>query len=110
MAPRPRAPRRAEHATPRHLRQDHARLQREHARAPRHLQALAHALGEVGVAQTVGEAVQGRLQAVRTRRGQIVGRMVPPLGGGRPPPARSRVREGDPPRPSRSLGALPTPT
>jgi hypothetical protein len=108
MAPITRAQRREYHAKPRHRRKYHARLQREHARAQRHLQALAQALVEVGVAKTVVAEVQWRLQAVRTRLGQIFGRMFPTVCGCRTHHERTRVRGWDKNLPSRILGALPT--
>jgi len=108
MAPRTRAQRREYHAKPRHLRKYHERLQREHARAPRHLQALEHALVDVGVAKTVVEEVQWRLKAVRTRLGKIFGLMFPPIFGCRTHHELTRVRGWDKHLPSRILGALPT--
>src|SRR5882724_2166178 len=107
MAPRTRAQRREYHAKPRHLRKYHERLQREQARAQRHLQALEHALVEVGVAKTVVEEVQWRLKAVRQRLGKIFGLMFPTIFGCRTHHELTRVRGWDKNLPSRILGALP---
>ena len=109
MAPRTRAPRRASHAKHRRLQQDRARRQRAPGRAQRHLQALEPAVGEVGVAETRAAAGPWRLQAVRTRRGQIVGLRCPTVVGCRTHPERPRVRAWDQHRPARLVGALPTP-
>jgi hypothetical protein len=108
MAPMTRAQRREYHAKHRRLQKYRARLQREHARAQRHLQALAHALVEVGVAETLAEEVQWRLQAVRTRLGKIVGLMCPTVFGCRTHHELTRVRAWDKNLPARILGALPT--
>ena len=107
MAPMTRAQRRADHAKPRRLQQDRERLQREHARAQRHLQALEHALVDVGVAETRAEAVQWRLKTVRTLRGQICGLMCPTVFGCRTHHELTRVRAWDQHLPARLLGALP---
>ena len=107
MAPLTRAQRREYHAKPRHLRKYHDRLQREHARAQRHLQAMEQALVDVGVAKTVVEEVQWRLKAVRKRRGKIFGLLCPTIFGCRTHHELTRVRGWDKHLPSRILGALP---
>lgn len=107
MAPMTRAQRREYHAKPRHLRKYHARLQREHARAQRHLQAMEQALVDVGGAKTVVDEVQWRLKAVRTLLGKIFGLMCPTVFGGRTHHELTRVRAWDKNLPARLLGALP---
>jgi hypothetical protein len=102
-----RAQRRESHAKHRRLQKYRERLQREPARAQRHLQALEHALVDVGVAETVAEEVQWRLKAVRTRLGQIVGLLCPTVFGGRTHHERPRVRAWDKNLPARLVGALP---
>jgi hypothetical protein len=104
-----RAQRRAYHAQQRRSQQYRERLQREQARAPRHLQALEHALVDVGVATLVGEEVQWRLQAVRQLLGKIFGLRFPTVFGGRTHHELTRVRNWDQNRPSQMLGALPKP-
>ncbi len=52
MAPMTRAQRREYHAKHRRLQKYRERFQREQARAQRYLQALEHALVDVGVAET----------------------------------------------------------
>src|SRR6266403_752478 len=107
MAPMTRAHRREYHAKHRRLQQSRDRLQLEHARAQRHLQALEPALVAVGVAETVAEEVQWRLKAVRTLLGQIVGLMFPTVLGCRTHHELTRVRAWDKNLPARILGALP---
>jgi hypothetical protein len=107
MAPMTGAQRRAYHATQRRSPTDRERLQREHARAQRHLQALEHALVDVGVAKTVGAEVPWRLKAVRTRLGQIFGLLCPTVFGCRTHHARSRVRNWATNLPSQIWGARP---
>jgi hypothetical protein len=107
MAPMTRAQRREYHAKQRHLRKYPDRLQREQARAQRHLQALEPALVDVGVAKTVVAEVQWRLKAVRKRLGKIFGLMVPTVFGCRTHHELTRVRGWDKNLPSRILGALP---
>jgi hypothetical protein len=108
MAPRTRAQPRAYHAKPRHLRTYRDRLQREHARAQRHLQALEQALVDLGVAKTVVAEVQWRLKAGRTLLGQSFGLRFPTIFGCRTHPELTRVRGWDKNLPSRILDALPT--
>ena len=105
-----RAQRRADHAKHRRSQTYRERLQREHARAQRHLQALEHALVEVGVAEPVVEEVQGRLQAVRKLLGKIFGLMFPIVLGCRTHHALTRVRNWDQNRPAQILGGLPQQT
>jgi hypothetical protein len=107
MAPMTRAQRRESHAKQRHLRKYHDRLQREQARAQRHLHALEQALVDVGVAKTVVAEVQWRLKAVRKLLGKIFGLMFPTVFGCRTHHELTRVRGWDKHLPSRILGALP---
>ncbi len=71
-------PRRAPLAKQRRLQRTRERLQREHARAPRPLWALAQALAARGVPETIAAAGPWRRHAQPPRRGQIFGRMCPP--------------------------------
>ena len=107
MAPMTRAQRREYHAKQRRSQKYRERLQREQARAQRHLQVLEQALVDVGVAKTVVEEVQWRLKAVRKRLGQIFGLMFPTVFGCRTHHELARVRGWDKNLPSRILGALP---
>jgi hypothetical protein len=104
-----RAQRREYHAKHRRLQKYRERLQREHARAQRHLQALAQALVDVGVAETLAEEVQWRLKRVRKLLGKIFGLMCLTVFGCRTNHALTRVRAWDKNLPSRILGALPKP-
>jgi hypothetical protein len=103
-----RPQRRAHHAKQRRLQKSRERLQREPARAQRHLQAVEQALVDGGVAETVVEAVQWRLKAVKTRLGKICGLMFPPVFGCRTHHELARGRGWDKNLPSRIWGALPT--
>jgi hypothetical protein len=107
MTPSRRYRTRQQNATARRLQQATARLQREPARAPRELQALAQAIRAWGLPATVVEAVAGRWQAPGTRLSQILGVLFPPRVGWRPADERSRVRGGDQHGPTRLLGAWP---
>jgi hypothetical protein len=107
MAPMTRAQRRAYHAKQRRSQKYRERLQREHARAQRHLQALEQALVDVGVAKTVVEEVQWRLKAVRKLLGKIFGLMCPTVFGCCTYHELTRVRNWDKNMPSQILGALP---
>jgi DDE superfamily endonuclease len=107
MAPMTRAQRREYHAKQRRSQKYRERLQREQARAQRHLQALEQALVDVGVARTVVEEVQWRLKAVRKLLGKIFGLMFPTMFGCRTYHELTRVRNWDKNLPSQILGALP---
>ena len=78
MAPMTRAQRREYHGSTAAFRNTRERLQREQARAQRHLQALEQALVEVGVAETLAEEVQWRLMVARKLLGRSLGRCFPP--------------------------------
>lgn len=69
---------RAHQAKRRRLQQQRERLQREQAQAQRHLQALEHALQDLGLPETVVEEVEWRLQAQQKLLGKIFGMMFPP--------------------------------
>ena len=107
MAPMTRTQRREDHAKHRRSETYRERLQREQARAQRHLQAMEQALVDVGVAKTVVEEVQWRLKAVRKLLGKIFGLMFPTIFGCRTHHELTRVRGWDKNLPSRILGALP---
>jgi len=55
------------------------RLQREQARAQRHLQALEQAVPELGLPASVAEDIQWRLQAQAKLLGKLFGLMFPPF-------------------------------
>jgi hypothetical protein len=95
-------------ATPRRLQKARARLQREQARAQRDREALEPAIRELGLPETVVEAVEGRLRAQGQRLSQIFGVRFPPLVGCRTADERSRVRGGDQHGPTRLLGPCPS--
>jgi hypothetical protein len=107
MAPMTRAQRREDRAKHHRLQKYREHLQREHARAQRHLQALEPALVDVGGAETVAEEVQWRLKAVRKLLGKIFGLMFPTVFGCRTHHELTRVRAWDKNLPARILGALP---
>ena len=107
MAPRTPPQRRAYQAEQRRLQQAGARLQHEHARAPRQLQALPQALGDLALPESLAEEGQGRLNAMTTWLEKIGGRLLPPLLGCRSDHERCRVRGGEKNLPGRLLEALP---
>jgi hypothetical protein len=98
---------RQHHVKPRRLQQARARLQREQGRAQRSLQALEQALVDWGLPETLAPEVEGRLQTVGKRRGQIFGGMCPTLFGCRTADERTRVRLWDKTLPGHILGAGP---
>jgi hypothetical protein len=100
-------PKSAPHARPQPLQRARDHRQREQARAPPHLPALAQALGDVGLPETRVVAVEGRRNARGRRRGTVFGIMCPPLVGCRPADERTRVRGGDQHLPGTVLGARP---
>jgi hypothetical protein len=65
-------------AKQRHLQQQRELLQQEQARAQRALQALEQAVQGVGLAETVAEEVQWRLQAQQKVLGKLFAMMFPP--------------------------------
>jgi len=69
---------RAQQAKQHRLQQARERLQREQARAQRHLQALEQTLQELGLPETVAEEVQWRLRAQQKQLGKVFGMMFPP--------------------------------
>ena len=69
---------RAQQAKQHRLQQARERLQREQARAQRHLQALEQALQELGLPETVAEEVQWRLRAQQKPLGKVFAMMFPP--------------------------------
>jgi hypothetical protein len=107
MASLTRAPRREDDAKPRRLRQDRARLEHAHRRAPRCLHALAQARFARGRPETRAAAVEWRLQAQVKRRGHIFAVRCPPVCGCRSADERTPVRVGAKPLPGRLLGARP---
>jgi 3-hydroxyacyl-CoA dehydrogenase len=69
---------RAQQAKQRRRQQQRERLQSEQARAQRHLQALEQALQDLGLSETVVEAVEWRLQAQQKLLGKMFAMMFPP--------------------------------
>jgi hypothetical protein len=98
---------RQQHAKQRRLLPARARLQREQARAQRDLQALAQALRDVGLSETLAPEVEWRLPRVGKLRGTIFGGMFPTLLGCRTAHELPRVRLWDKHLPGQMLGALP---
>jgi len=107
MATMTRAQRREDHAKQRRLRKSRERLQHEHQRAQRLLQALAQALVDVGLSETLGAEVEWRLQAPVQRLGNIFGMLFPTLLGCQPTDELTQRRGWDKHLPGRLLGALP---
>jgi hypothetical protein len=69
---------RAEQAKQRRRQRERKRLQREQVQAQRCMQALEHALQELGLPATVADEVQWRLQAQQKLVGKMFGMMFPP--------------------------------
>ena len=101
---------RQRHAKQRRLLQARERLQREQARAQRYLQALAPALVDWGLPETLAPEVEWRLQRVGKLLGKIFGVMFPTLFGCRTAYELTRVRLWDKHLPGQILGALPQQT
>jgi hypothetical protein len=85
----------------------HERLQRDHARAQRAIEALEQALQDLGLPDNLVKEIEGRLQCQQTLLGTIFGVMFPSLFGCRTPSELARVRGWDKNLPSQMLGALP---
>ena len=98
---------RPQQAKPRRLQKDREHLQREQARAPRHLQALEQALEELGLPDTIVEEVQWKLRTQAKLLGNIFGLMFPTCFGCRTTSELTRVRVWDKNLPGKVLGALP---
>ena len=107
MAPMTRAQRREYDAKQRRSQKYRERLQREQARAQRSLEALEHALLDLGLPETVAAEVQWRLKTVGKLLGKIFGLMCPTMFGCRTHHELSRVRHWDKNMPGQILGALP---
>ena len=83
------------------------RLERDQRQAQRAAEALHHALEDVGLPDTLGSEIEGRLRSQQKLLGKIVGVMFPALFGCRTPSELCRVRGWDKHWPSRRLSALP---
>ena len=83
------------------------RLERDRRQAQQAAEALHHALEELGLPETLGSEIEGRLQSQQKLLGKIVGVMFPALFGCRTPSELCRVRGWDKNWPSRLLHALP---
>jgi len=98
---------RAHQAKQRRVPREREPLQREQARAPRHLQALEQALEELGLPAAIVEELQWKLKAHAKLLGKIFGLMCPTRVGCRTTAALARVRVWDKNLPGKLLGALP---
>src|SRR5437870_7218759 len=83
------------------------RLQRDHAQAPRAIEALEQALHALGLSDNLVKEIEGRLRRQQRLLGKIFGVMFPPLFGCRTPSELARVRGWDKNVPPQILGALP---
>jgi len=107
MVPMTRTQRREYHAKHRRLQKYRERLQREQARAQRSLEAMARALSDLGLPETLAVEVQWRLKRVGKLLGKIFGLLCPPVCGCRTHHELTRVRNWDKNLPSQIWGALP---
>jgi hypothetical protein len=98
---------RQQQAKQRRLQKEREHLQREQARAQRHLQALEQALEELGLPDTIVEEVQWKLRTQVKLLGKIFGLMFPTFFGCRTTSELTRVRVWDKNLPGKVLGALP---
>jgi hypothetical protein len=101
---------RQQRAKQRRLQKTREHLQREQARAQRHLWALEQALGDVGLPETLAAELEWRLKTLGKLLGTVFGLMFPTVFGCRTVDALTRVRRWDTNWPSRILGALPKQT
>ena len=83
------------------------RQQRQQRQAQRDIEALRHALDDLGFPDNLVIEIAGRLRAQKKLRGTIFGLMFPTLFGCRSAYALSCVRGWDKPLPSHLLSALP---
>jgi hypothetical protein len=107
MANMTRAQRREDDAKQRRLRKYRARLAHEQRRAQRFLHALAQALFDLGLPETLAAEVEWRRQAQVKRLGQIFGVMFPTVCGCRSVYELTQVRVWAKHLPGRLLGARP---
>jgi hypothetical protein len=98
---------RQQQAKRRRIERARAHLQREQARAQRHLRALEQAMVDLGLPETLVAELEWRLQTMGKLLGKIFGLMFPTLFGCQTPSELSRVRLWDKNLPSKLLGALP---
>jgi DDE superfamily endonuclease len=84
-----------------------ARHERQQRQAQRDINALHHALHDVGLPDTLVVEIEGRLRAQKKLLGKLFGLMFPTLFGCRSAYELTRVRGWDKNAPSRILGALP---
>ena len=85
----------------------HERMERDGRQAQRAVEALHHALEELGLPDTLVTEIEGRLHSQQKLLGKLVGVMFPPLFGCRTPSEVCRVRGWNKNWPARLLGALP---
>jgi hypothetical protein len=83
------------------------RIRQQRADAQRYIEAIHHALEDLGFLDTLVAEIEGRLQAQQQLLGKIVGLMFPTLFGARHPYELTRVRGWDKNIASKVLGALP---
>jgi hypothetical protein len=86
----------------------HERLERDGRQAQRAVEALSHALQDVGLPDLVVTESAGRVRSPHKLLGKIVGVLCPPLFGCRTSSELCRVRGWNTHGPARLLGALPT--
>jgi hypothetical protein len=87
--------------------QAHERLERDRRQAQRAVEALHHAVEDLGLPANLVVEIEGRLRSQHKLLGKMVGVMFPALFGCRTPSELCRVRGWDKQWPSRILGALP---
>ena len=73
----------------------HERLERDGRQAQRAVEALHHALEELGLPDTLVTEIEGRLHSQQKLLGKLVGVMFPPLFGCRTSSELCRVRDWD---------------
>jgi len=98
---------RQQQAKQRRLQKEREPLQREQARAQRHLHALEQALEELGLPDTIVEEVQWKLRSQAKLLGKICGLMFPTFFGCRSTAELTRVRVWDKHLPGQVRGAVP---
>jgi len=98
---------RQQHAKQRRLQKAREHLQREQARAQRHLRALEQALVDLGLPETLAAELEWRLKTLGKLLGKLFGLMFPTMFGCRTAYELTRVRRWDKNLPTKLLGALP---
>lgn len=107
MAPSKRYAKKQAKASPRRRLQAHERLERDRRHAPQATAVLHQTLEALGLPANRVAEIEGRLRSPHKLLGKLIGVMVPPLFGCRPPSEGCRVRGWDKQGPARLRGALP---